>query len=133
MAKKKLLICILVTLFFVSAIVSLSTTFGDTNPPMISFTTSGLSSDASGTVLTIDGVPLNFTQLQSLSFNWTIGSMHAITAASTIVVNSSYRYVFSSWTNGCGLVSANGTFTTPSSDTTVTVNYAAQVASGLVW
>ncbi len=95
--------------------------------PVVAFATNGMSSDASGTVLTIDGTSYTYDQIQSLAFlNWPAGSTHTVTATSPVTATSTKRYAFSSWTNGNGLTTASGTFTTPSSSTTVTVNYDTQ-------
>ena len=94
----------------------------------ITFTTNGMSNDASDTVLTIDDTPYTYSQINAgLSFSsWAAGSTHTITAHSTVSADTGKQYVFSSWTNGNGLTAASGTFTTPSSDTTVTVQYQEQ-------
>ena len=97
----------------------------------ISFRTSGMGADAgSSPVLTIDLTPYNYTQLQSLSFNWVAGSTHTVTASDPVSGGSGKQYVFSSWTNGDGLSGSNGTYTTPSlgvyGSATVTVNYKTQ-------
>jgi len=97
--------------------------------PIISFTTSPtMAGDASGTVLSIDTVPYTYNDLQTLQFsNWKTGSTHAIVAASKVsVIGGAKQYAFHDWTNGNGLVTATGVFTTPNADTTVTVNYTPQ-------
>jgi hypothetical protein len=99
--------------------------FADLSYSTITFTTSGISTDTSGTVLTIDGSPYSYDQIAGLSFSWVVGSTHTITAASPVdVSDGTKQYIFSSWSTG--LSGASGTFTTPSSDTTVTVTYTPQ-------
>jgi len=98
--------------------------------PIISFATNAaMTGDASGTVLTIDTVPHAYSDLQTLQFTaWTVGSAHAVTATTAVgVIGGVKQYVFNDWANGNGLVSSAGTFTTPSADTTVTMNYVTQV------
>jgi uncharacterized repeat protein (TIGR02543 family) len=96
----------------------------------VSFTHSGLNHINSGiTVLTIDDVTYDYWEVQNTNFQWVIGSTHTVTAASSL---SSWetpptQYSFVSWTNGNGLTSTSGTFTTPSTpeaDVVVTANYA---------
>jgi hypothetical protein len=89
------------------------------------FSTSGLS-NINGNVFQIDGNNIAFSSLSSTSFNWVAGSTHTVVALEPV-----YNYDtppkgfnFTSWTNGNGLVTASGTFTMPSSDVTVTANYA---------
>jgi hypothetical protein len=92
--------------------------------PLITFAQSGLGSDVTGgtTVLTIDSAGYTKTQLASQVFSWVVGSTHSV-ASTTPITGSTYFYYFSSWTNGDGLSGASGTYTTPSSAITVTVNY----------
>lgn len=91
----------------------------------ICFRTSGLSSINNGvTVLTIDGTTYDYYQVQNTNFKWLKGSTHTVTAASSVTGWDSVKHDFSSWTNGDGLPGASGTYTTPTSDTVVTANYA---------
>ena len=99
----------------------------------VRFTTSGMSSDASGTVLTIDSTPYTYTQLQSLTYSWVPGSTHTVTASDPVPVKAEKQYRWKSWTNPGGLTAnggsggkPGGTFTVPSSSTTVTLNYVTQ-------
>lgn len=90
----------------------------------VTFTQSGLSNINSGvTILTIDGVTYGIYQLPQTNFQWFIGSTHTVVAASSVTGWDSRVHNFTGWTNGNGLVTASGTFTTPSSETTVTVNF----------
>jgi serine protease len=96
-------------------------------PVAIQFTTSGMSSDASGTVLTIDSTAYTYTQLQSHTFNWAPSSTHTITASDPLSAGSGKRYRWMSWTNGEGLSGVGpGTYTVPASSQTVTANYYTQ-------
>jgi hypothetical protein len=94
----------------------------------ITFKSSGLSTgDYTGTVLNIAGTDYTYSQLSSgVTQTWYEDSTHTVTATSPAGVSSSKQYVFSNWTSGNGLSTATGTFTTPTSDTTVTVNYNTQ-------
>jgi hypothetical protein len=104
--------------------------FSTASNPTITFSTSGMSGDSSGPVLNIEGTDYTEAELATLQFtDWAAGSTHDITAYSPVSAGSIKQYVFSSWTNGNGLTTASGTFTTPSSDTTVTVNYASQTVT----
>jgi hypothetical protein len=110
------------------------TTFVVTPLPQISitFTTSGISSDASGTVLTIDGTAYGYSTLPQ-TFTWTQGSTHSVTATTPVGAGSDKQYRWNSWTNPGGLTAnggssgqPGGTYTVPSSTTTVTANYVTQ-------
>jgi hypothetical protein len=90
----------------------------------VTFDTSGLSNLNLDTVLTIDGKTYNYREVDCTNFQWTIGSTHTVTAASSITGWDHVTHYFSSWTCGNGLTTNSGTFTTPSCDTSVTVNYA---------
>jgi hypothetical protein len=91
----------------------------------VTFRASGLS-NIDTTVLTVDGTSYRYTDLSTATFIWTTGSTHTVTATSTVYSwdTPAKGYSFTSWTNGNGLVTASGTFTTPASDVTVTANYA---------
>jgi YVTN family beta-propeller protein len=101
----------------------------DSDAPTIKFMISGMDADTSGSIVNIGGTDYTYAQLSAgvTITSWTEGSTHAITATSPVGVSGGTKqYVFSSWTNGNGLTSASGTFTTPSSDTTVTLTYKTQ-------
>lgn len=88
------------------------------------FAQQGLSSINDGvTILTIDGVNYDIYDLPNINFQWDIGSTHTVVANTPVVGWNSVSHQFQSWTNGNGLVGVSGTFTVPSTDTTVTVNY----------
>jgi len=91
----------------------------------ITFQLSGVGSDASGTILTIDEAGYSYSAFPK-SFTWTIGSTHSVAASTPISAGSGKQYVFTSWTNGDGLGGASGTYTTPSSSATVTANFKTQ-------
>jgi hypothetical protein len=90
----------------------------------INFAVDGLS-NFNDLVLRIDGTTYKRSDLSSTTFRWDAGTQHSVQAL-TPVKNSDTpqkTFVFSSWTNGNGLVTASGTFTTPTNDVTVTANY----------
>jgi hypothetical protein len=91
----------------------------------VCFEHSGLSNLNSGvTVLTIDGVNYDVWQVSQTDFQWDIGSTHSVVAASPLTGWDNVSHAFQGWTNGNGLTATSGTLTVPTSDVTVTVNYA---------
>jgi len=88
----------------------------------ITFQTGGMSGDASGTVITIDGVDYPFLQLPKI-FIWDAGSTHTIAATSPVNCGSGCQYVWASWSDGGA---QSHTYTTPSSAQTVTATYTKQ-------
>lgn len=89
----------------------------------VSFAVTGLSNINDVTVLTIDGVPYSYYTLGWKTFLWETGSTHSIVASTPITGYDNRVHNFSSWTNGAGLTVASGTYNTPNSDSTLTVNY----------
>jgi hypothetical protein len=89
----------------------------------VTFSSTGLSNLNLDTVLTIDGTSYTYSNIANIKYQWMTGSTHTITAASSITGWDTIKHDFSSWTNGNGLTTASGTFTTPSSDVIVTINY----------
>jgi hypothetical protein len=88
------------------------------------FAQHGLSSITDGvTILTIDGVNYDIYDLPNINFQWDIGSTHTVAANTPVVGWNSVSHQFQGWTNGNGLTGNSGTFTVPSTDTTVTANY----------
>jgi uncharacterized repeat protein (TIGR02543 family) len=69
----------------------------------------------------IDGTTYGYWDTPT--FHWEPGTTHTVAAVTPITNWDGAKYIFGSWTNGNGLTTASGTFTTPSSDTTVTLNY----------
>jgi hypothetical protein len=88
----------------------------------ITFQTGGMSEDASGTVITIDGVDYTFSQLPK-SFTWDADSTHTIAATSPVNCGSGCQYVWASWSDGGA---QSHTYTTPTSAQTVTATYTKQ-------
>ena len=88
----------------------------------ITFQTGGMSEDASGTVITIDGVDYTFSQLPK-SFTWDADSTHTIAASSPVNCGSGCQYVWASWSDGGA---QSHTYTTPTSAQTVTATYTKQ-------
>ncbi|MCW4019484.1 MAG: hypothetical protein NWF00_12545 [Candidatus Bathyarchaeota archaeon] len=86
----------------------------------VTFAVNGVS-NYSGTLITVDGVQYDLWNMPT--FQWAPGSTHTVSASTPVTGWDSTVYRFSSWTNGNGLTDASGTFTTPSSDVTVTANY----------
>jgi hypothetical protein len=105
-----------------------SSSFTISNPPEnITFQISGMSTDTSATVLTIDSTAYTYSQLPH-TFIWTSTSTHTITASTPVSSTvSGKQYRWSSWTNGDGLSGVGlGTYTVPSSNQTVTATYVIQ-------
>jgi hypothetical protein len=91
----------------------------------ITFQLNGVGSDASGTLINVDGTGYGYSQFP-LSFNWAPGSTHTVAATDPVTAVSGKQYRWASWTNGDGLSGASGTYTTPTSPQTVTANYVTQ-------
>jgi uncharacterized repeat protein (TIGR02543 family) len=93
----------------------------------VTFSTSGLGSsthmNAGATILTIDGTPYDYWGIINFKQQWTKGSTHTVTAVGSITGSDNVKHDFSSWTNGDGLTSNSGTYTTPNCDVAVTANY----------
>jgi uncharacterized repeat protein (TIGR02543 family) len=85
----------------------------------------GMTSDASGTVLTIDSTPYAYSALPH-TFNWLSGSTHTVTASSPVSAGTGKQYVFGAWSDPTDF--SGTTFTTPASTTTVTATYNTQYA-----
>lgn len=90
----------------------------------VSFSTQGLSNLNADTVLTVDGTSYDVWNVPYINLQWDIGSTHTVTAANSIKGWDEVTHTFSSWTNGNGLTTNTGTFTTPNADVVVTANYA---------
>jgi hypothetical protein len=90
----------------------------------VTFGTTGLSNLNSDTILTIDGVTYTISDIPNIKLQWLKGSTHSVTAVSSVTGWDNVKHDFSSWTNGNGLTTNSGTFTTPTSDVVVTLNYA---------
>ena len=89
----------------------------------VTFSTSGLSSDASGTILVVDGVGYSFSQLP-LSFVWDVGSSHTFSWTSPVPAGSGKQYV---WTSTSGLsTSQSGTIVVSSGGGNVVASYKTQ-------
>ncbi len=96
----------------------------------VTFAHSGLSNINSGiTILTIDNVQYDYWDVLNTNFRWEIGSTHTVVASTPITGWDNKVYQFSTWTNGNGLTGTSGTFTTPSTETTVTANYGSSTVS----
>jgi len=99
----------------------------------VSFNAVSLGSDATGTVLTVDGVTYNYADLP-VTFTWVIGSSHDFAWSSPVSASTGKQYVWES-TSGLSTEQA-GTITVPSGGGEVTATYETQyqltisVASG---
>jgi hypothetical protein len=88
----------------------------------VTFQLNGLASDASGTVITIDGASYAFTQFPQ-TFSWAQGSTHTISAVSPVSCGAGCQYVELSWSdNGA----QSHQITAPSGPTTITATYKKQ-------
>jgi hypothetical protein len=78
-------------------------------PVYVTFTAQGLGSDASGTVLTVDGSPYTYSQLPK-TFQWVSGSTHSFSWSSLVSGSSGARYVWAS-TSGLSTKQSDNSFT----------------------
>jgi len=88
----------------------------------ITFQATGIGSDSSGVIITIDGIGYSHSQLPR-SFTWTVASTHTIAASSPVSAGTGKQYVWTSWSDGGG---RTHTHTVPSSAKTVTASYKKQ-------
>jgi len=89
----------------------------------ISFLQSGVGTDFSGTVLTVDGSPVQRSELTK-TYSWSVGSSHVFLWQNPLGVSASKRYL---WTSTSGLSTVQGDMiTTPSGSGSVTGNYRTQ-------
>ena len=80
-------------------------------PAYVTFAAQGLGSDASGTILTVDGTAYSYSQLPK-TFQWVSGSTHSFAWSSPVSGSSGVRYL---WVSTSGL-------STKQSDSSFTVN-----------
>ncbi|MEM0288289.1 MAG: hypothetical protein QXG05_09025, partial [Nitrososphaerota archaeon] len=92
------------------------------NTYTITFSTNGLSSSASGTVLTVDGVSYNYNQLP-ISFSWQSGSQHSFSWASPINGGQGTQFI---WQSTSGLSNAQSGTITVTGSGSITGNYGTQ-------
>ncbi len=89
----------------------------------VTFSASGLGSDASGTVLTVDGAFYSYSQLP-ITFTWAVGSTHTFEWITPVSAGSGKRYV---WVSTSGLsTSRSGSITVPSGGGSVSATYKTQ-------
>ncbi|MEM2570074.1 MAG: hypothetical protein QXT67_09100, partial [Candidatus Bathyarchaeia archaeon] len=99
----------------------------------VTFSVSGMGSDASGTVLTVDGTSYSYSRLP-VTFTWDVGSQHSFTWTEYVSAGSGKRYA---WVSTSGLsTSRTGTINVPSGGGSVQATYKTQYqwtfeASGL--
>ena len=87
------------------------------------FSASGLGSDASGTVLTVDGESYGRDQLP-VSFTWEVGSQHSFAWTSHVDAGAGKRYA---WTGASGLSTAgSGTIIVPQGGGSISASYKTQ-------
>lgn len=92
----------------------------------VTFTAEGLSADASGTVLIVDGEAYAYSQLPA-SFTWDIGSIHSF--AWSNIVSSTMDGKRYAWDSTSGLsTSKSGMINVPSGGGSVTATYKIQYA-----
>jgi hypothetical protein len=112
---------------------TVSIQFGTANIVLVTFILSGFTADMNGQGLTmaVDGSYFTFifpTTTKILTFQ--ASSNHSISIPNS-VIGFNYTYSFASWTNGHGLVTNSGTFTTPATNgTSTTANYNAFLNGG---
>jgi len=86
---------------------------GETVPPgepvYITFLALGIGSDASGTVLTVDGTSYTYNQLPK-TFQWVSGSTHSFAWSSPVSGGSGVRYIWAS-TSGLSTKQSDSSFT----------------------
>ena len=89
----------------------------------VTFSANGLSWDASGTVLTVDGVGYAYSQLP-ISFTWDVGSSHSFSWADPVGAGSGKRYV---WASTSGLSTyKSGSIIVPAGGGSVSATYETQ-------
>lgn len=89
----------------------------------VTFIQSGIGTDFSGAVLTVDGAEVQRSELLK-TYSWGVGSGHSFSWLSPLTVSSVKRYV---WASTSGLSSAqSGTVTVPSGSGSVTGAYATE-------
>jgi hypothetical protein len=89
----------------------------------VTFSASGLSADASGTVLVVDGSSYSYSDLP-VSFTWDAGTTHSFEWKSPVTAVSGKRYV---WTSTSGLSTRrSGTITIPDGGGTISASYKTQ-------
>jgi Tol biopolymer transport system component len=92
-------------------------------PIGVSFIASGVGGDFTGTVLVVDGAPVNPADFIK-SYSWSVSSTHSFAWQSPLAVSSEKRYV---WLNTSGLSALqSGSVTTPSGSSSVTGTYSTE-------
>ncbi|MEM3590546.1 MAG: hypothetical protein QW702_00400 [Candidatus Bathyarchaeia archaeon] len=92
---------------------------------MVTFSVTGMGSDAdaSGTILTVDGVNYAYADLPK-SFTWDVGSSHSFSWSDPVSAGSDKRYV---WVSTSGLSTAkSGTINVPSDGGSISSTYKTQ-------
>jgi hypothetical protein len=98
----------------------------------VTFATSSLGTSthmtAGVTILTIDNTPYDYWGIINFKAQWMKGSKHSVTAVSSVTGSDNVKHDFSSWTNGDGLTSNSGTYTTPNCNVAITANYVTSIS-----
>ncbi|OGD48492.1 hypothetical protein A3K79_02515 [Candidatus Bathyarchaeota archaeon RBG_13_46_16b] len=95
----------------------------------VTFAQTGLSSDFTGTVVTIDGINYGVTDL-NISFWWDSGSSHTFAYASPLVVNANVKQYL--WVSTSGLSTLQSSTLIATTSGSVTGNYKTQYYLALV-
>ncbi|MDG6982745.1 MAG: hypothetical protein JRM74_04750 [Nitrososphaerota archaeon] len=94
-------------------------------PVTVGFSVSGVSSDSTGVVLTVDGVSYSASELP-VSFSWLPGSAHTYTWSATVsTTETGKQYAWGS-TSGAGVTAVSGAVDAPSAGGTVTGTFTTQ-------
>ncbi|MEM3416310.1 MAG: hypothetical protein QW719_03165, partial [Candidatus Micrarchaeaceae archaeon] len=103
----------------------------DFTPPIyVSFIpSSNICPSGTGTVLTVDGIAYQCSQLPS-TFSWLVNSKHSYSFQSIVAGPTNIRYVFNS-VKGCGATGQSGTIVA-SANCTISVNYTTQYFLSMV-
>lgn len=91
----------------------------------VTFDQSGVGSDFTGTVLTVDGVDYGVADLP-VTLTWDIGTPHFFAYYSPLNVDSGKRYVWTSTTGGLSTAQSDPSFIAPDDNGSVTGNYKTQ-------
>jgi hypothetical protein len=126
-AKTKLTIAITLAIFVMASFALVSPSAASSAQVSITFKTSGYSTTTTSVIFTIDGTNFTGSSLPK-TFNWKTGDTHTVKVTSSFTGADLKTYTFNSWTNGNGLTGTSGTYTVPSTSTTVTANFAQAIA-----
>lgn len=126
-AKTKIAVAITIAIFTLASLALVSPSTASSAQVSITFATSGYSTTTTSVIFTIDGTNYTGSSLPK-TFNWKTGDTHTVKVVASFTGADLKTYTFSSWTNGNGLTTTSGTYTVPSSSTTVKANFAQAIA-----